>query len=343
MIIELRRYGIVIKSTPITGDKASFGSGADCSIMIEDPYLAAHVGDFVRRGENWFIVDAGTSLDGITRDGERIDDEAVVHGRVYSIGGFELVAPLPAASAARPASSAPSQGQQPIPGTVVESIDNLRKPKAAIPETVLEPLPVMPRKAEIPETVLEPLPRRQPEAEVPSTVFDAPMPSRRAPAAPASQPVAPTPAAAAPRASSSRRLILLIAVFAMGFLLLLLLLFKRSDKKEPAIIATQTTPPVASTTVAPPPPPRPVVTPATPAEMLGSLKYDGALDAWERQLAKADDPGLRARYAALALEIGRIHAANRSPDATAYFERAVKFGPAGDQAVAEAKRRLGNE
>jgi hypothetical protein len=330
MNIELRRYGIVIKSMRVTGEKASIGSGADREIQIEDPYLSDHVGDLVRRGESWFIVDAGTSLDGITRDGERVDDEVVIDGRVYSIGGFELVPHLD--SSEKPASSGPRAGAM-IPGTVIEELPDFRR---TIPGTMMEPMPDLgPSRAEIPGTVVEPLPQFA-KKEIPATVFEMQIP--KAPAAVPAPPVAPAPT---PRSSSPRR-ILLLATLTFGFLLLLLLLIVKGGKKKDVAktetTATQTTAPVVAT-VAPAPPP---VAVAGPAELLGGLKYDAALAAWEKQLASGDDPTVRARYAELALEVGRIHAANHSPDARAYYGRAVKFGPAGSDAVAEAKKRLGS-
>lgn len=319
MNIELRRYGIVIKSTRVTGDKASIGSGADCDIMIEDPYLSAHVGDVVRRGEIWYIVDAGTSLDGITLEGERIDDEAIIAGRVYSIGGFELVAQLPAA--AERSMDVPPTRSGLIPGTIVE-LGDVSRSANAIPGTVVEPIPHTRYKEEIPGTIYE--------AQIPSAH------SPRIPQAPAQQQVA----VPIKQASSSRRG-LLLAVFAMGVMLLLVLLVMSGDKEKN--ITTQTAPATASAAVATAAPsPAPAVPTASAAELLGSLKYDRALKVWEIQLAKADDPEIRARYANLAFEIGRIRAANQLPGASGYFERVVKFGPAGSEAVAEAKRRLGN-
>ncbi len=319
MNIELRRYGIVIKSTPITGEKVSLGSGANCDVVIEDPYLAAHVGDLVKRGDQWFIVDAGTSLDGISRDGERVDDEELVGGRIYSIGGFELVVSLPAGAAPRAPAAAGAQAGPSIPGTIMESVAVPRGARAepAIPGTIMESVAV-PRGA----------------GEVPKTLFEAAVPPPpRAPVMAAS-----APAAAAQRPSSTRRILILGAVFAMGLLLLLLLLvIKGGEKKKP-----EARPVPVATQTAPKTPVAPVKAPPTPEKLLGALKYDEALDAWELQLAKADDPQLRARYANLALEVGRVLAANQSPGARGYFERAVKFGPADSAAVAEAKRRIGS-
>jgi len=316
MNIELRRYGIVIKTTKITGDKASIGSGTGCDILIEDPYLAAHVGDLVKRGETWYITDTGTSLDGITRDGERIDDEPIVDGRVYSIGGFELVAQLQP-GVPRSTQAASPKVDRVVPGTVIEELP--RPKSAAIPGTVVEPIANFRRQAEIPKTVFEAIPPRPVPVAVP--------------------PVAPPRAAPAPVKSGPR--LRRIAFVAMGLMLLLLLIVVvGGGKKKP--VATKTTPQTESVAVKVTPAPV-VVAPAAPlsaTDLLASLKYDRALQTWEKELAKSDDPKTRARYAELAVEIGRIHAANRSPDATGYFERAVKWGPAGSAAVEEAKRRL---
>ena len=58
MKVHIRRQGIVIRTVEVRGDKASIGSGADCEIRIDDPYLGAHVADLVNRGGEWRIVDS---------------------------------------------------------------------------------------------------------------------------------------------------------------------------------------------------------------------------------------------------------------------------------------------
>jgi hypothetical protein len=318
MNIELRRYGIVIKTTRLTGDKASIGSGTGCDILIEDPYLAAHVGDLVKRGDTWYITDTGTSLDGITRDGERVDDEAIIDGQVYSIGGFELVAQL-GAGVPRSTQAASPRADRVVPGTVIEELPRPRS--AAIPGTVVEPIANLRRQAEIPKTVFEALPPR-------------PAPVAAPPAAPPRSAPAAAPVKSGPR---FRR----IAFVAMGLMVLLLLIVVvGGGKKKP--VATKAAPQTESVAVKATPAPAvaPPAAPLSAPDHLSSLRYDRALQTWEKELAKSDDPQTRARYAELAVEIGRIHAANRSSDATGYFERAVKWGPAGNAAVAEAKRRL---
>lgn len=324
MNVHIRRYGIVIKSIPVSGEKASIGSGSDCDIVIDDPYLAAHVADLVKKPDGWHIVDAATSLEGVARDGNRIEDELVTGGAVYSVGGFELVA-----EGAAPAAAAGPQAERPA-GMPPPTMADVAMPSGP-PPTIAENVAI-PRGSEIPKTM-----------------FEAPMPRAAAPAArpsgPAAQLVTP-PRHAAPAAAPDnrrKRLLLIAGVFGALIVLMLILIVARGGKDEPTKVVTTETTATTATTVVKTETAPPVVAASDAAKLLSSLKYDEALAAWEAQLGKGPDPALAKRYADLALEIGRIQAASGAPNARQYFERVVKFGPADSAAVAEAKRRLATE
>jgi hypothetical protein len=323
MKVLVQRHGIVIKTVPINGDRASIGSGADSDIVIDDPYLPAHMADLVRQSDGWHMVDAATSLDGVLRDGNRIDDEKVPANGLYSLGGFEILVQLDQAAEAAAAPQA-ARPDAPYLPTMAESV--------AVPRTMMEPAPDMSR--EVPKTMFEtPMPSSPPPKRPPAQLIQPQIPPSRAAQA-AQQPAA----AAKPK---PRRIVILAVAMVLGVLLLLMVAIGKSGKKKKTPpgeeVATSTS---TATATAPPTVKPPVV--LQPPQMLEQLKYDDALTAWEAQLATANaDPALRQRYADVALEIARIHSANGSPAATRYYEKVAQFGPADSAAVAEAKKKLG--
>jgi hypothetical protein len=319
MNVLLQRHGIVIKTVNVTGDRASIGSGESCDIMIDDPYLAAHVADLVKRPDGWHIVDTATSMDGIARNGTRVDDELVAPDSVYSVGGFELV--IQEGSGAPAAHRAPATAAGGVLPTIMEDV--------AVPRTMME----------VPATMMESTP-----GQIPRTMYEAPIPpsARPSPAAvPQPVPYAPQPVAPVvtevPRKGPRFRLVIITAVVLM-FLLLLIVIVGRGGEKKPQVAAKPKPAPVTSTTSVAPP----TAAPASATELLAQLRYDDALAAWQKQIdAGSADAALRERYAGLALEIARIHEANGSPAASSYYEKAAKYGAPGSAAVAEANRKLG--
>ena len=147
MKVTLRRHGIVIRTIDVLKSPARIGSGEECEIRIDDPYLAGHVGDLVERDGEWFMVDAAASLEGITRDGRRIDDEPVAWKEPYSVGGFEVVAddgiqrPPTLSGAPTVAGNVPRPPT--VPGTVIEQLPT--RP-TTIPGTVVEDIERGPRR-----------------------------------------------------------------------------------------------------------------------------------------------------------------------------------------------------
>lgn len=328
MKVLLQRHGIVIKSVDVRSDRASIGSSPDADIMIDDPYLAAQVADIVRQADGWHLIDSGTSLEGVTRNGQRVEDELVAFGQAYSIGGFELVVRHDGEEAARNVAADTPRQEQLVPGTVAEN-----RPVA---------LPTVGENIAVPHTMME---TELPAAarEVPRTMFEAPNPVAPVRPAPAAQTharvasAAPRPAAAIDPKKRRARILLLATALGLGFLLLLIVIVGGGEKKKPnaAPVATQTTP-------APKAPPSSAVSSSSAAaQNLAALRFDDALQAWENQIASGTaDAKTRQRYTELAFEVGRIHAANGSAAAQQYFADVVKYGTPDSAAVAEAKRRL---
>lgn len=329
MKLSIRRHGIVIRAIEIEGDRAKIGAGDDCEIKIDDPYLAPHVGDIERRDDGWYIVDPATSLEGISRDGRRIDEEPLAFDQAYSIGGFEMVAEgdqedLPAGTAAGGESAA-------IPGTVFET--PLPGEYRESPKTMYEGAL---SGRDVPHTVFEePFPSDDPV--IPRTVYQA-MPSPDVSSSP--QPAQSQPSAApAARAGARKRRLMIIAALG-GFLLVLLIAVAIGRKDSPPQVAAE---PAAEevATVAPEKAPETVEPSVSPEALAAELKLDELFQSWEEALAKAPDAALQQRYAATALELGLVHAAgNEAEQARGYFEKVVKFGPADSNEVAIAKRKL---
>lgn len=340
MKVSIRRHGIVIRMIDVGGDKARIGSGDQCEVRIDDPYLSAHVADLVKQANMWRVVDTGTSLEGVTRGGSRVEDEPVMAGQAYAVGGFELLfEPEPGAAAPRPVDSeavtartaSPSGGAFNVPETMVESFQDMRHAPAQQ--------------------------RPQQNAPIPKTMFEAPVPphggspasaSRPAAAAPMSNPAlqgfqpmagAPVVVASAPKKGSGKKILLLAAVVGLLFFLVLIgLLLGRGKKPVPPVVATNTAPAATPTPI--------VVNPeADPAQQgdayAQNLDVDRAIESWEKALTKKSTPELQQRFARVALEVGLVHAAaNDMTGAKKYFEKVVKYGQADSEEVLTAKAKL---
>jgi hypothetical protein len=326
MKASIRRHGIVIRQVELGGSGAKIGSGEQCEIRIDDPYLAAHVADVTRRGDEWRIVDTGTSMEGLARGGSRVEDEAVSLDEPYVVGGFELVfedaGHRPAAAAAPPVASGSGRAPMLIPETMME-VEAPPRAAAQVPKTIVE----VPRPKTAPGTPqFRPMP----------TASGQPIPP---PAAPVSRPAgmpAPAPVAAPPK---NRKKLLLIGCAGMAVVLLLVLLLATmggDKKKEVAVTPTPT--PVSTPT------PGPVLDPVAEGDRLvGELQIDKALASWEAALDKQATPELQRKYASTAYELALVHAAaNDAAGAKALFEKVVKYGEANSPEVQAAKSRLGN-
>jgi hypothetical protein len=275
MRVHLKRHGIVIHTVPVSGERAAIGSAKDSDLVIDDPYVAPHVADLVLRDGEWRIVDAGTSLEGLTRDGERIDDEPVVFDHPYLIGGYELL--IEGTGSARP-------GVVDFQTTVL--------PLATLHEGHQPAMPASPPAASATPHV------------PPATATRAPEPVRMTRIG--SAPPAAATNTASPAASDPRRRILIIAGVAFGALFLLILLSRLvGGGAAPPTIEEQPT--VVETAE-----PQPVAPPADRVRegerMLANLDYSRALELWEPQL-RSGDQALRSRYITIAMELSRAYAA----------------------------------
>lgn len=328
MKVLIQRYGIVIKSIEVSGERARVGNSPDSEVMIDDPYLSANVAELAKKNGEWRIVDSGTSLEGVLHNGARIEDEPIEAGSTYHVGGFELVIegiePPPWKTAERPMPSPAPATARPVMRTVMEDTP-------LVPRTMMETdsRPVVPRT--MMETDATPI--------IPKTMFETPMPAQNAPPARVAAGVpaqavrvqGTPPAATPPR----RNLKPLIFALAGGVVLLLLLAVLTGGKKKapPPVVAKKA--PVAPVVA-------PVVQrPASGDEQIQRLQIDTALDSWEAELKRADDPKLRDRFCAVAAEVASVHLAAGDPaKARQYYQRIVSVGAAESEMVKLARTRL---
>lgn len=130
MNIEIRRQGIVIKTIAVSSERVRIGSGEECEIQLKDPFLSPVVAEMVKRGGEWRMIDAGTSLEGMTRGGVRIMDERVAPGEPYMVGAFELVV---APELGRNFATRAADGV--VPHTMMEDLGGI------VPSTLVQPNP----------------------------------------------------------------------------------------------------------------------------------------------------------------------------------------------------------
>ncbi|MEO8217338.1 MAG: hypothetical protein ABI718_09670 [Acidobacteriota bacterium] len=325
MKVHIRRQGIVIRTVEIKGEKATVGSGADCDIRVDDPYLAGHVADLVSRGGQWRIVDTATSIEGVSRGGVRIEDEALVSGEPYSVGAFEIVAEgtgvtSTQATAPTAAVDAPAFGRGAVPETMMQSYDTGGRP---VPKTLFE--------AEVPRGTSgssRPAPQQfQPQA-APSGFQPVSIPAPRA--------NTPVPQQAPPPKSGSKmKLILIVLIVLVVVVGLVAVMMGR--KNEPVATAT-----VAATPV-PPPTPTPIPAGDLATLAASNLEIDKALEGWETELQKAPTDDLRQKYTTVAYDAAMVYAAgNDSARSRKYLEGVVKFGVPTSDEVQRAKAKLGS-
>jgi len=324
MKIHIKRQGIVIRTVEIRGDKASVGSGAECEIRVDDPYLGAHVADIVNRGGEWRIIDKATSLEGISHNGRRVEDEPLVSGAGYTVGAFELVAEG-AAPGHTPAP--PAQGNQPVSQrTMMQDFDD-GGGGAPVPRTLFEaPVP-----GGIPGASQQPVSQFQPQAPPGFQSMNAPPQQRPA-----------MPAAAPGYAPVKRRSKLPLLLAGCGLMIVVVLIVALMLMGGGGDQTAET-----STIQTPTPTPTPVVIAVNPVEQgnqfAANLEIDKALQSWEAAIQAGGNDPLRAKYAKVAYDAAMVHAAaNDTARSRSYLERVVKFGPADSPEVMDAKARMGS-
>lgn len=115
MKISILRNDIILRVVDIKGKAARIGNAPECEIFVDDRYLSSHVGDLVLKDGTWRIVDAG-ELNGIRSTHGPVDDEPIVDGATYSVGGYDII---PHLDAANPLQTA--QRADVVPETIIGS------------------------------------------------------------------------------------------------------------------------------------------------------------------------------------------------------------------------------
>lgn len=308
MNVEIRRQGIVIKSVPVTSDRVRIGSGDVCEIQLNDRYLAPVVAELVRRGQEWRIVDAGVSMEGVTRGGSRVMDERLESGESYIVGAFELVIdPHPLSRASR---EVPTDNGS-IPMTMMEA--NL----GLLPSTMVQGAKPAPAGN---------LPGRATDGKLAFAPIEAPrqMPPARGGEVRGSVP-----------GSTRRRVLLIAAVVVATICIGLALVVGTGDSKK----RSQVRP---SDPVATKPAPAPAaVRGASGDELAANLEIDKAFAAWETEFAAKPTAELRDKIVSGALELARAYAAAHDAQTAArYFEKVVRYGDPSSDAVRLARSRV---
>jgi Family of unknown function (DUF6232)/FHA domain len=70
-------------------DHLTIGRDSSSDVFVDDPEVSRHHADLVRRGRDWFIVDAGSS-NGTSVNGEKVREMTLRPGDCISLGGVEL-------------------------------------------------------------------------------------------------------------------------------------------------------------------------------------------------------------------------------------------------------------
>lgn len=316
MKVEIRRHGIVIKSVKLTGDRARIGSAEECEIQLNDRFLSPVVAELTKSAEGWRIVDSGTSLEGVQRDGgARVLDEPVVPGTTYIVGAFEVQVGEGGGATRPTISTIPGQAPDDyIPSTMMES------GLGAIPMTVVEPVP---------------LPRQGSGGAIPPTkkLSFTPVGSANPPDP---HPPVRRPASASGSGAPVLRRILLVSLVVIAAAVLGLIVITSGSSKKPKAVAKAGAVKDAGTPV--------------PPQKAGELRGDEyaarlevrkAVEAWEREIARGGNEALRQRVSHGAFEVGRAYsAAGDDANAAFYFEKVVKYGSPDSAEVRMAKQRL---
>jgi pSer/pThr/pTyr-binding forkhead associated (FHA) protein len=306
MKISVRRQGVPVKSITATTTRLRIGSGDECEIHLNDPFLATLVAELVLRDDEWRIVDAGTSLEGCTRSGVRVNDEPVEPGQIYVVGSFEFVTDANA-------------GRR---GTFATRAAN----DELIPKTMIgEALPG------IPKTMMQPLDEIRGDTKkggAGKLHFE---------------PVASAPAPGVSRAPAAQRkgspLVIVVAAVLVVIVGGILIISKSpSPKPKASTTAKNDTAPAPVATASVPTPP-----PAVDASLLAkNLEIDKTFDAWESSASGANaDPQLKQRIVSGAFELGRAYAAsNDTTNANRYFEKVIRYGQPESAEVQYVRARL---
>jgi hypothetical protein len=306
MKISILRDDIILRLVDINGDRARIGNTPECEIFVDDRYLSPHVGDLVLKEGTWRIVDAG-ELNGIRSTHGRVDDEPIVDGAKYSVGGYDIIPHLdgviPHLGGAKP--GRPEQRAEFVPETIIGS----RKDLGISSHRPAQRADEIQGRGQVSRSGGE---------------YASGFQSVLTTEAPAAQP---------PR---SRRLLVILCVAGAGILMLLVVALMRDEPKAVP----------ASTSSGPPARPSPKPPDANEETLAGeralaALDYEKGLKHWEAALALTHDPKLQRRYAVVAIDVGRaLIARGQSSQGLEYLQKAVALGPPGDESVIAVKREL---
>jgi predicted component of type VI protein secretion system len=300
MKISILRDDIILRLVDIKGDRARIGNAPECEIFVDDTYLSPHVGDLVLKDGTWRIVDAG-GLNGIRSKNGPVDDEPIVDGARYSVGGYDII---PHLDGAKPSRAAPPT--ESFPETIVGSRKDFN---------LASNRPASDRADEVQGR--SPAPRSAGEY---ARGFQSVVTNE----APAAQP---------PR---SRRLLVVLCVAVAGILVLLVVVLMRDEPKAVPAATTSTeaaapshkSPDADDETLA-------------GERALAALDYEKGLKHWESALALKREPKLQRRYALVAIDVGHALIAQGQPShGLEYLRKAVTLGPSGDESVIAVKREL---
>jgi hypothetical protein len=303
MKISILRNDIILRVVDIKGERARIGNAPDCEIFVDDPYLSPHVADLLLKEGVWRIVDAG-GLKGIRSSAGPVDDEPIVDGATYSVGGFDLILHL--SSAAGPLRPPPPSFT--VPETIMGSRDDFGMPHDRA-------------------------------AEIPKTSYDQ-VSSPRQEFASGFQSVSTTPAAAPPPGPPPRlrRLLVVAGVAGAGILALLVIALLRD---EPKAVPAPTTASHQEVTAATQKLPDAEEETRAGERALAALDYEKGLKHWESALGLSRDPKLQRRYALVAIDVGRaLIAKGESARGLEYLQKAVALGQPDDESVVAVKREL---
>ena len=81
--------GRVGQSFPMTGEKMTIGRSPETDVFLDDVTVSREHATLVRRGEEWFLDDAG-SLNGTYVNRHRVDSHRLEDGDELQIGKFKL-------------------------------------------------------------------------------------------------------------------------------------------------------------------------------------------------------------------------------------------------------------
>ena len=308
MNAEIRRQGIVIKTVPITSDRVRIGSGDACEIQLNDQFLAPIVAELVRHGSEWRIVDAGVSLEGVTRGGSRVMDEVLERGESYVVGAFELV--IDPQLVPRPSLEQPRPDAGSLPMTMMEA--NL----GVLPSTVVQ----------------SGFPAAKPDVRQQGgnkLVFAPVEPPRGGP---------PADPRRAPQPAPKRRPLLLVAAASITAICIALAVVMSGGSKKSA----RTPAPSDTAATRQPAPAAAAVRGPTGDELAANLDIEKAFAAWEAEFAAKPSTELRDKIVSGAFELGRAYAAaHDAQTASRYFAKVERYGDPNSDIVRLARSRMG--